>query len=143
MTFDEYYQAFSDTSIAKVGESYHVTSSPLTSTNSLEASYKFTVTTASPFYVAVTWPSARLLKPCTATPSYSVLVEKHGSSTAAPVTNGGNTAFAASTGGNGSYRAAVSIKFPSNSYITSAYMTIYAAEYITLYTSTIPYPQLA
>jgi len=142
MTYDEFLQICTETTIAKVHANYQVTSSELTSAKSLQDSYKFTVTQDKPFYVSVTWPSDRMMQPCTALKP-QVVVSVDGGIHDAYHDGPSNAAYVSVTGGQGSYRVAVSIKFPEKHYITSAYMNIYAAESVDLYAADTAYPKLS
>jgi len=151
MKFDEFYEAFSSTSIAKVYKGYHVTSSELTKKNGLRASYKFATTKSAPFFVSVVWPGSRIVAPCDMlNPMYTVSVQKLGSSVvftpAAAPAYGVNAVVVevdpSLGGGAGTYRVAVSITFPKGGYIRAAYMNIYAAEEISIYKASTDFPHL-
>jgi hypothetical protein len=149
MSFDEFWIAFSSTSLAKVAPSYKLsTRRVFQATGSIQASFTFTVKSRKWFAVSIVWPNHRML--CkVAKPNYLLAVRKYGENTVftpEPKAYGDNAAYieipAGAGGGAGTYSVALSADFMVDTFIHEVQLNIYAAETVDIYTPPVDYASL-
>jgi hypothetical protein len=139
MLLDEFYEAFTSTSIAQVRSNYVVTSLRVPAGAALSV-LSFEMSSAQDFSVALTWPSGRLVKPCaTPDPTVTLAVSKAGAGRQGTTYGeiSGNHAFALMKGGPGKYNILAGARMDDKSgYIDDVYVTVYAPEAVRLVYST-------
>lgn len=140
MALDEYFDAFDTTYIAEVEPSYVVTTQQVLHGQSKRWSHhNFQVTQPGVFYVSISWPSERLMKPCSMLiPDITLQVVK-GDTSGRPISgvfrgvrDGRriSSLTATITAGAGNYHVMTSATFDRSSFVDDLFLSVYAPEEI-------------
>jgi len=132
MTLDEYHEAFMISSISDFHDGYEDTGHVVKNDKTSKAVF-FEIATEGVFYVSVSWPSARLVKPCKMKdPKVTLGIAQianlsHASQAEAP-SFGINAATAEIKAGPGKYVASAVVHFPDADYIEEVTILVYASD---------------
>jgi len=134
MTFDEYFEAFHHTTIAKVRKGYTISSKVLSrSAQVTTEALEFEMTGDEPFAVQLEWPSNRFMQECKVLePRFTMAVSRKGYSGsvvyAAKASPRMSNARADLPGGSGTYQVIISAEFPTGPWLKEIVINAYAAE---------------
>jgi len=135
MTINEFKDAFTVTSFARVHNDYKVTSKMIQTENKKVTAWDFHVNTPGIFYVSVNWPSERIVEPCEMkNPKVNLAVVKKGQEGSPSLgigpSYGITSAHAMVQKGPGDYTVTASISFPDKDFVHEVHLVVYAPEHV-------------
>lgn len=137
MTIAEFHDAFRSTNIATVNDHYEIVSKQVQTEASKMTVWEFSVTSAEPFFVTLSWPGRRIVRPCrmanpTATLTVSVKGSKEPLATAPRAQGGVSSTSVEVTHGPGDYVVVAGLDFPPEDKVHEGHLTVYSASHVTL-----------